>query len=272
MTKTVLITGASSGIGKTTALLFAQHGWNVIASMRSPEKDGAIFSQPNIRVVRLDVTSEQSVCRAIAESLEHFGSIDVIVNNAGYAVIGPLEAATETDYSRQFNTNVFGVIRVIQAILPHFKHKRSGTIINISSIAETMGLPFAGLYHATKWAVGGLSESLQYELSGFNIRIKLVMPPGVKTDFFGRSMTVMKKEGLTDYDDALNKSVYRNPQTGNQLAIAPLTVAKVIYRAAIDTSNRLRYPVGMCGAIMLVRRILPARLFYRLVRAVTMRH
>jgi hypothetical protein len=85
-------------------------------------------------------------------------------------------------------------------------------------------------------------------------------------------MTVMKKEGLTDYDDALNKSVYRNPQTGNQLAIAPLTVAKVIYRAAIDTSNRLRYPVGMCGAIMLVRRILPARLFYRLVRAVTMRH
>ena len=121
MAKTVLITGTSTGIGRTTALLFAQNGWNVIATMRLPEQSGTLCNQPNIRIVQLDVTSEQSVVRAIAEAIEFFGTIDVVVNNAGYGAIGPLEAATEIDYHRQFDTNVFGVIRVIQSIVPHFK-------------------------------------------------------------------------------------------------------------------------------------------------------
>src|ERR1700743_1347839 len=160
MKNTVLITGASSGFGRETAKLFHSKGWNVIATMRSPEKETELTALPNVLVTKLDVTDSASIKSAIAAGTEKFGGIDVLVNNAGYGAMGPLEASTEAQVRNQFEVNFFGLVAVTKAVLPLMREKRSGVIINVSSVGGRVTFPFSSLYHATKFALEGLTESI----------------------------------------------------------------------------------------------------------------
>lgn len=150
---TVLITGASSGIGKETALYFQKMGWNVIATMRSLEKATDMHKLQNVTLLSLDVTEPASIRNAVNEAVLQFGTIDVLVNNAGLYTIGALETFTDEDIQRQINTNLIGLIRVTKEVLPHMRKVRKGTIINVSSVAGKTTVPIQSLYHAAKWGV-----------------------------------------------------------------------------------------------------------------------
>lgn len=266
MKKTVLITGASSGIGKRTAMYFQSMGWNVAATMRKPEQERELGSLPGIKLYPLDVLDENSIASAIEKAVRDFGQIDVIVNNAGYGTLGAFEAASIEQIQKQFDTNVFGLMSVIRAILPYFRKRRGGVIINISSVGGNVTFPLYSLYHATKWAVEGFSESLRYELGALNIRVKIVEPGPIKTDFYSRSLDVFKKDGLTDYDDYVDR-VTKKMQNFERGAVDALVVAKRIFKAANDGSGRLRYSAGGGAPLLLfLRRILPNRIFFSIVR------
>jgi NAD(P)-dependent dehydrogenase (short-subunit alcohol dehydrogenase family) len=187
MIKTVLITGASSGLGRATAKLFQTKGWNVVATMRVPDQEVELTKLERVLVTRLDVQDAQSIDSAVKAGIESFGRIDAVVNNAGYGAYGPLEATSNRSARRQFDVNVLGVLDVIKAVLPHFRSNASGTIVNISSVGGRVAFPLGTLYHGTKFAVEGMSESLKYELAPLGIRVKIVQPGGIKTDFGGRS-------------------------------------------------------------------------------------
>jgi short-subunit dehydrogenase len=270
MCKTIFITGASSGIGEKTAKLFVEKGWNVVATMRNMDKDSALrqYSE-NITILPLDVTDEQSIKNAVQMALDKFEKIDVLLNNAGYGAIGALEAANYNDYFKQFDTNLFGTIRVIQAVLPSMRKNKGGIIINISSVAEIVGSPFGSLYHSSKWALSGLSESLQYELSDFNIRVKLILPPPVKTNFWGRSMVVLNNGTTSVYDNALNKSFWLNNHLLEKVAIPPKDIAKIIFRAATDGRKKMRYKTKTGSMIRFFRRILPDSIMFWFVKRIT---
>ncbi len=242
MKKTVLITGASSGFGKEAAKLFHTNGWNVIATMRSPEKETELTTLDNVFISKLDVTDKLSIQNAVAAGIEKFGKIDVLVNNAGYGALGALEAATEEQVKQQFDVNFFGLIEVTKAVLPGMRQQKSGTIINVSSVGGRITFPFSSLYHATKFAVEGLTESIQYELNPLGIHLKIVEPGGYKTEFAGRSMDLFGTEGLEEYKPAFDKfiAILDNWDMSENIG----EVADVIYEAATDGTEKLRYPVG----------------------------
>ena len=240
MKKTVLITGASSGFGRATVKVFAKQGWNVIASMRSPEKETELSGIEGILVTRLDVTDKGSIQEAIQAGIRKFGAIDVLVNNAGYGAIGVLEAAPEDVIRQQFEVNLFGLIEVTKGVLPYMRARQSGVIINVSSVGGRMTFPFCSLYHATKFAVEGLTESLQYELDPLGIHVKIVEPGGYKTDFAGRSMSLYGAGGLDGYQERFDKLLKRLDQWPMSENISE--VADVIYEAASDGTEKLRYP------------------------------
>jgi NAD(P)-dependent dehydrogenase (short-subunit alcohol dehydrogenase family) len=242
MKKTVLITGASSGFGRETVKVFAEKGWNVIASMRSPEKETELSGMEGVLVIRLDVTDKGSIHEAVQAGIRTFGAIDVLVNNAGYGAIGALEAAPEDVIRQQFEVNLFGLIEVTKAVLPYMRARKSGVVINVSSVGGRMTFPFCTLYHATKFAVEGLTESLQYELDPLGIRVKIVEPGGYKTDFAGRSMSLYGAGGLDGYQERFDKLLKRLDQWPMSENISE--VADVIYEAASDGTEKLRYPVG----------------------------
>jgi NAD(P)-dependent dehydrogenase (short-subunit alcohol dehydrogenase family) len=186
--KTVLITGASSGFGAAAALRFAAEGWNVVATMRDPEAAAAQFaSQANTLVVRLDVQDPQTIEAAIAEGIERFGAIDVVVNNAGYGVFGVFEGVSREAIQAQFDVNLFGAMDVVRAVLPHFRARGAGTIVNVSSGAGAIGFPNASIYSASKFALEGWSEGLSYELASLGITVKIIEPGGaLRTNFTAR--------------------------------------------------------------------------------------
>ncbi len=261
MKKTVLITGTSSGIGLAAAKYFADEGWNVAATMRTPEKDMELKDKENVKVYRLDVTDEKSIKDAIEQALKDFGALDVIINNAGYGAVGAFEAASPEKIRKEFETNVFGLMNVTRAILPYFREKKSGTIINVSSIGGRLTFPIYSIYHASKWAVEGFTEALQFELRPFNIRVKLVEPGPIKTDFYDRSLDLFEKEGLHAYDDYVKRlnDFYKK---GGESAVPPEVVAKTLFKAASDNRNKLRYPSSAFAHVALFfRRILPYRVF-----------
>jgi short-subunit dehydrogenase len=164
------------------------------------------------------------------------------VNNAGYGALGALEAATEEQVRQQFEVNLLGLIEVTKAVLPGMRQQRSGTIINVSSVGGRITFPFSSLYHATKFAVEGLTESMQYELNPFGIGLKIVEPGGYKTEFAGRSMTLFSTDGLDDYQPAFDKFIAIIDHWDMSENISE--VAEVIYEAATDGTEKLRYPVG----------------------------
>jgi NAD(P)-dependent dehydrogenase (short-subunit alcohol dehydrogenase family) len=239
MAKTVLITGASSGIGRVTAELMAQKGWQVAATSRAPAELQSWAGEHNVTVLPLDVTDEASVAAAVKATVERFGQIDVLVNNAGYGLFGPLEGATTEEVEQQFRTNLFGAIALIRHVMPLMRSRRSGTIINVSSVGGRTAAPFASLYHASKFAIEGLSESFRYEASLHGVRVKVVEPAHFKTGFISRSLRTSAHSEYEKQFQNYMEWVYEE----DRKAPAPGPVAEAILRAAEDTSDRLRYPV-----------------------------
>ncbi len=252
MTNTILVTGASSGIGKATATVFAERGWNVVATMRSVDGQSAAGRGEATLLTRLDVTDPASIDAAVSAGLERFGQIDVVVNNAGYALLGPLEAVSMEQVRRQFETNVFGLLSVTKAVLPHFRTRRAGTIINVSSIVGRLTFPLGALYDGTKFAVEGISEALSYELADIGVRMKIVEPGLVATNF-GRAMEFVNDPAISEYQH-LVEAMGRASQEFAALAGPPETVAEVIFRAATDGTDTLRYPAGEDAERMIALR------------------
>ncbi len=253
MNKTILITGASSGIGKETAKLFQAKGWNVIATMRNPETETELNQLVNVLVTKLDVLDLDSVHKAINEGIQKFGGIDVLLNNAGYGAYGPLEAFTRDKILRQFNTNVIGLLDVTKAILSHFRQNKKGIIINISSIGGKITFPLGSLYHGTKFAVEGISESLNYEVEQFGGQVKIVEPGMIATDFAGRSFDFSNDETLAEYQEIVGALMSALPAMSQNASPASV-VAEVIFEAATDGKNQLRYSAGEDAKILLANR------------------
>lgn len=247
MSKTVLITGTSTGIGKAAAKLFAAKGWNVVATMRDPGKEAELTEIGNILVTRLDVQDRDSISQAIAAGISRFGRIDALVNNAGYGQFGLFEATAREKIIEQFEVNVFGVMEVTRAILPHFRANRGGTIINVSSGAGLFTLPMISLYCASKFALEGFSEALAYELGSQNIAVKLVIPHGgvAETRFSGRSAESAAMEpSLSDYEGFVARSMAAFATMGANRTLTSDDVAAVIHQAVTDGTDRMRYLVG----------------------------
>lgn len=267
MPKTVLITGSSSGIGKATAIQFANEGWNVAATMRSPEKEKELTEIPNIKIFKLDVSDSEAVEKVVNKVIEEYKVIDVLVNNAGFGVDGVFEEIDDQTIEKQFNTNVFGLMRMTRSVIPHMRKNNRGVIIQIASMGGRVSFPLYSIYHATKWAVEGFTESLQYELEQFNIRLKIIEPGNIKTDFYGRSREQVKTT-IQEYQQFVEKCE-KVSQGPNKNGVNPEVVAKTIYDAALDTKKKLRYSVGYpAPQLIFLKRYLPEQLFYKIVKLV----
>jgi NAD(P)-dependent dehydrogenase (short-subunit alcohol dehydrogenase family) len=256
--KTVLITGASSGVGEATAQLFARRGWNVVAAARRVERIGGWADQPNIARLAMDVTDDAGVEAAVASAAERFGGLDALVNNAGAGLAGAFESISEADLKAVFDVNLFGPARTIRAATPHLRARKSGVIVNVTSITGRLGLPFMAPYDSTKFALEGLSESLSYELGLAGIRVKLVEPGGVRTAFTHKWV----RNGL--YNPALDRLIDRMTVGATQ-AKGPEGVARAIFRAANDPSARLRYTANGSGPMILLNRVLPPSVWRNMV-------
>ena len=253
MNQTILITGASSGIGKETAKLFQSKGWNVIATMRNPENETELNQLKNVLVIKLDVLDLDTIQNAINDGIQEYGGIDVLLNNAGYGAYGPLESFSRDKILRQFNTNVIGLLDVTKAVLPHFRQNKKGIIINISSIGGKMTFPLGSLYHGTKFAVEGISESLHYEVEQFGGKVKIIEPGMIATDFGGRSFDFNNDENMTEYQKIVGALMTALP-TMAQNASPASVVAQVIYEAATDGKSQLRYTAGADAKMVLSHR------------------
>jgi NAD(P)-dependent dehydrogenase (short-subunit alcohol dehydrogenase family) len=243
MGKTILITGASLGFGKETAKLFKKHGWNVVATMRSPENDQELSAFENVLVTRLDVQDADSIKEAVESAIQKFGRIDVLLNNAGFGLMGVFESATPEQIRKQYAVNVFGLMDVTSAVLPVLRKQGGGIIINISSFGGQVGLPFGTLYNSSKFAVEGFSESLSHEVSPFGIGVKIIEPGGVATNF--RTGIEMIKNEIPEYNPIMGNFFGRYQSTTATLPKATAEdVAQTIYDAATDGTAKFRYVVG----------------------------
>ena len=239
--KAIFITGASSGLGRATAKLFASKGWKVIASMRDPKKEKELGGISGIQLMSLDVTDPDQI-ESVAKQVVGSGGVDVVFNNAGYGLAGALEGLTDDQIVRLVNTNMLGTIRTTKAFIPHFREKRAGLFINTTSLGGLVSFPFNSIYHATKWAIEGWSESLAFELNQLGIGIKTIEPGGIRTDFFTRSLDTGRHPA---YDALVNKfmGMITDPK---QMATysTPEQIAEVVYEAATDGKDQLRYVAG----------------------------
>ena len=247
--KVAVITGSSSGIGLDSALVLARNGYITYATMRSPEKDTSIKEAVQneslpIKVVQLDVTDDTSVKNAIDHIISEAGGIDVLVNNAGYSLGGALEDLSMEEIKSQYETNLFGLIRVTQAVLPTMRKQRSGRILNISSGAGIFGFPGHSAYVSTKFAVEGLSESIAYELEPFGIKVILIEPGFVRTNFI-RAMVVAQKaqDPASPYSKLMQKLMANASELAKNASDADF-VANIILDAASNPSPSLRYLAG----------------------------
>lgn len=244
MAQTVLITGASSGFGRETAKLFQRAGWNVIASMRHPEKEILLAGLDHVLLVALDVTDKTSIDKAVHVGQARFGRIDALVNNAGFGATGAFETASTDDIRRQFDVNVFGAMAVTQAVLPHMRQARSGAIVNISSFGGVVGQAFGTLYASSKFALEGFSEALSQELDFLKIKVAIVEPGSVATNF-REAMTHIPTD-IPEYTARLQDMMPAFiARTADLPKATAQEVAQTIFAAATDgRQDKLRYVVG----------------------------
>jgi NAD(P)-dependent dehydrogenase (short-subunit alcohol dehydrogenase family) len=247
--KVAVITGSSSGIGLETALILARNGYTTYATMRSPDKDTSIKEAVQnegltMRVIPLDVTDDSSVKNAVNNIISEAGRIDLLVNNAGYGLVGALEDLAIEEIKSQYETNLFGLIRVTQTVLPTMRKQRSGRIINVSSGAGIFGYPGGSAYVSTKFAVEGLSESIAYELEPFGIKVILIEPGFIKTNF-GNAMVIAKRaqDSASPYSEMMQKMRASTTELAKNASDAEL-VANIILEAALNSNPRLRYLAG----------------------------
>ncbi len=245
MTSTVLITGCSSGIGAAAVRHFAGQGWNVAATLRNPAAARFEPGAGRVEAYALDVTDPGSIDAAVSRTLERFGQIDVLINNAGYGLFGPFESASRDVISRQFRTNVEGVFDVTRAVLPHMRERASGVIINVASLTGLVAMPLYSLYAASKYAVVGFSESLSHELAPLGIRVKVFAPGAVATDFSGRSLARTFEGDGGPYAESIRKvlGVFA-ANRASASAATPEQLAQALYSAATDGSAQVRYVIG----------------------------
>lgn len=249
--KVAVVTGSSSGIGLETSLLLARNGFYTYVTMRNLDKSKTITDlkqkeKLSLEVLKLDVTSDESVKEAIQRITNEQGRIDVLVNNAGYALVGPFEELSIEEFKEQFETNVFGVIRVTQSVLPIMRRQKCGTIINISSIAGKIGFPLTSAYVSSKFALEGLCESMAYEVEEFGIKVILIEPGVIKTNF-DNNLKVGKRVSIvpnSSYAEMTQKRISGfKPRFEN--GSPPIEVATVILKAITSENlSELRYLVG----------------------------
>jgi NAD(P)-dependent dehydrogenase (short-subunit alcohol dehydrogenase family) len=239
--KAIFITGSSSGLGRAAAKLFASRGWKVIATMRNPNSEKELIKIPGVTLIALDTTDPQQI-QSVAEQVVASGGVDVVFNNAGYGLAGPLEGLSDEQILRMVNTNMLGAIRTTKAFIQHFREKQAGLFINTTSIGGLITVPFNSIYHATKWALEGWSESMAFELNQFGIGMKVIEPGGMKTDFFTRSFDTGRHPAY----DALVDKVMGVITDTKQMATysTPEQIAEVVYEAATDGKDQLRYVAG----------------------------
>ncbi|MGA8914229.1 MAG: SDR family oxidoreductase [Nitrososphaeraceae archaeon] len=271
-----VVTGSSSGIGFETSLLLAKNGFFTYATMRNLDKSNKIIGlklkeKLPLEVLELDVTDDKSVKEAIEKIANEQGTVNVLVNNAGYALVGPLEELSIQEFKEQFETNVFGAIRVTQAVLPIMRKQRHGTIVNISSIAGRIGFPLTSAYVSSKFALEGLSESMAYEIDQFGTKVILIEPGVIKTNF-DHNLKLGKKVSTTNdrnspYADITEKRLAGfKPRFEN--GIPAIEVAKVILKAITSKKvpSESRYLVGNDALkLMEIRKNRSDREFRRLL-------
>lgn len=244
--QTIIITGASSGIGKASAETFAAKGWNVCATMPEIAAGESLKQIPNVLVAHLDVRDEASIANAINECKERFGPIDALLSNAGYGQYGVFEGISKNQIQAEFDVNVFGAMNVLRAVLPEFRANGGGQVLVTSSSGGIYGLPTMTLYITTKFAIEGFFESVSYELATQNIIVKLIEPGGVDTNFHPTAARLTTGDGgIADYKnfyDRVTSTVNKIIDSHSLLSAGE--VASAIYEAATDGTDRLRYVVG----------------------------
>jgi len=243
MKQTVLITGTSSGYGKAIAELFLGRGWNVVATMRQPKPNIFGAQSDRLKVVPLDVTNSGSVNKAIAEAISTFGTIDVLVNNAGIGVVGAFEATPIATVREVFETNTFGAMAMTHAVLPLFRERRCGVVVNVTSSVTLARMPLAAAYTASKAAIEGFTGSLAFELEWFNVRVKLVEPGYAPSTRFtsngGSRMRGLIPEAYAPFAEPIF-AAFAQPAA----VTTESDVAEAVWRAANDTTGQLRFPAG----------------------------
>jgi NAD(P)-dependent dehydrogenase (short-subunit alcohol dehydrogenase family) len=264
ITRVAVVTGSSSGIGFETALALAINGFYTYATMRNLKKSTSIEEIANkealpLKVIQLDVDDDLSTENAIQEIISEKQRIDILVNNAGYGLVGPIEdISIEEELKPQFNTNLNGAVRVTQQVLPIMRRQKSGRIVNVSSIGGIVGYPFSAAYCSTKFALEGLSESLSYELDQFGIKVILIEPALVISDFHNNVKMAAKKGDNPDdspYTQMMQKLFEEYKQVQEQYQIPAEEVAKVILSAAVLDNPDRRYVVGKYSEMMTVAKM-----------------
>jgi NAD(P)-dependent dehydrogenase (short-subunit alcohol dehydrogenase family) len=254
MEKVALVTGSSSGIGLETVLALARDGYHTFASMRDVGKSGELEHAAkkenlSINVIELDVDKEESIVAAIKKIISEDKRLDVLVNNAGYGQFGCTEDVSVDDFRKQFETNFFSIVRIIQEVAPIMRNQKSGIIVNISSVAGRIGLPGSSAYISTKFALEGLSECLRYELGQFGIKTTLIEPGVIKTDFFN-SMKIPKSNADPKYKE-LTEHILAGLKMMSELGTAPSQVADTVMKAINADEILPRYVVGTDAAMFL---------------------
>ena len=254
MDKVALVTGSSSGIGFETCLALARDGFHTFASMRDTKKapplqEAAKKENLNIEIIPLDVDKGDSIKSAVSKIISKVGRIDVLVNNAGYGLFGCVEDVPVDDFKKQFETNFFGIITIIQEIAPIMRKQGSGFIVNISSVAGRIGFPASPAYISSKFALEGLSECLRYELDQFGVKTIIIEPGVIKTSFFS-SMKVVKPKNGSPYKDITDK-VVSGVKMMAEMGTAPVEVAKTVVKSINEKDPLPRYVVGTDAAMFL---------------------
>jgi NAD(P)-dependent dehydrogenase (short-subunit alcohol dehydrogenase family) len=253
--KTTLVTGVSSGIGREIAQFLAERGARVFGTARNPQTAKSIR---DVDLVRMDVTDDSSVSEAVQSVVQRAGPVQFLVNNAGYELMGALEETTVEEARQQFETNLFGVLRVTNAVLPGMRKQGDGRIVNISSVLGFLPAPYSGIYAASKHAVEGYTETLDHEIRRFGVRALLVEPAYTRTKLNGNAKVA--KISLPVYADVRKRLItaaHQNIEQGDD----PRMVAEAVWTALTAKSPRLRYPVGRGVALSRMRRFVPAGMF-----------
>jgi short-subunit dehydrogenase len=256
MKKVVLITGASAGMGKETAKYLAQNGYMVYGAARRVNKM-ADLKQFGVQGIEMDITDDNSVKKAIDQIIKTEKRIDILINNAGFGSYGAIEDMAMVDAKYQLEVNVFGAARLIQLVLPYMRHNRFGKIINISSIGGKIAIPFGGWYHASKFALEGLSDSLRGEVKPFGIDVIVIEPGGVKSEWAGIAFdSLLKTSGSGTYADTVKNlsAIFKGAEDKNP---EPIIIAKLIYKAIEAKNPKTRYVAGyMAKPSIFMRNIL----------------
>ena len=259
--KVVLITGASSGFGKSCAEFLSAKGYKVYGTSRKPAGGSA-----PCEMIRMDVNDDASVTQGIRMIVEKEGRIDVVVNNAGFGIAGSVEDTSVEEMKSQFETNYFGVFRVCREVLPVMRRQQSGTIINVGSIAGSIGVPFQGAYSASKAAVQSITEVLRMEVKPYGIRVALIDPGDFKTGFTDSRVKTKQAVANPDYTDRFTKAL-QTMEVEERKGCDPVKLAELVYKIINSKSPRLRYMAGPVMEIFAVhlRKFLPAKLFESII-------